>query len=323
MRAFQVTRPGGPEVLELIEVPVPTAGPGEVLLKVAAVGVNHHDVRERKRHDPAKPPEFPGLEASGTVAALGRGVTDWAVGDRVCALLNGHGYADYVAVPTEHCLTIPKGMSMAQAASLPETYFTVWSNVFDRAAIQPGESLLVHGGAGGIGVTAIQLARAFGNPVYATEGSDEKCAACVQLGAALAINYRSEDFVAAVRQATEGRGVDVILDIIGGGYIPRGLQALADDGRIVMLAFPGGPQATVDLRDMARRRLTLTGSALRPRPLAHKKAIATALRERVWPLFDQGKLKPIIEAVLPLEQAPQAHALMESGTHIGKIVLEV
>lgn len=323
MRAYRVTRPGGPEVLELVDVPVPQPGAGEVLLRISAVGVNHHDVRERKRHDPAKPPEFPGLEAAGEVVAVGDGVERIDVGKQVCALLNGSGYAEFVAVPEAHCLPIPRGMSLVEAASLPETYFTVWSNVFDRAAIRPGESLLVHGGAGGIGVTAIQLARAFDSPVFATEGSREKCEACLALGATRAINYRDEDFVAIVREVTDGRGVDVVLDIIGGDYIPRGLSALADDGRLVMLAFPGGPTATVDLREIARRRLTLTGSALRPRPLAHKRAIAQALEQHVWPLFESGRLRPIIEAVLPLHEAPRAHALMEQGAHVGKIVLEV
>jgi NADPH:quinone reductase len=323
MKAYRVTRPGGPEVLELVDLPRPQPARGELLLRVQAVGINHHDVRERKRHDPSHPPEYPGLEAAGEVAAVGEGVTGWKVGDPLCALLNGGGYAEYCTVPAEQCLPVPEGLSMTEAASIPETYFTVWSNVFQRGALVPGETLLVHGGAGGIGVTAIQLARAFGSTVVVTEGSDAKCAACVELGAALAINYREQDFVQAVRDFTGGRGVDVILDIVGGDYIPRGLQALADDGRIVMLAYPGGTKAELDLKEIGRRRLTVTGSALRPRPLAHKRQIGDELRTKVWPLFATGRLKPVIQAVIPFDRVADAHRMMEGAQHVGKIVLRL
>jgi putative PIG3 family NAD(P)H quinone oxidoreductase len=323
MRAYEITHPGGPEVLEIIDAAVPVAGPDEVLMKVAAVGINHHDVRERKRHDPSHAPERPGLEASGEVVAVGAGVTAWQVGDKVCALLNGGGYAEYCTVSAAQCLPVPAGLSMTEAASIPETYFTVWSNVFDRGGLSPGETLLAHGGAGGIGVTAIQLAKAFGNPVIVTAGSAEKCGACVELGATAAINHQQEDFVAATLRLTGGRGADVVLDIIGGDYIGRGLRALADDGRLVMLAFPGGSTVSLDLKEIARRRLTLSGSALRPRPLAHKQRIAQTLRARVWPLFVSGQLQPVVHAVLPFEEAAAAHRLMEASAHVGKIILKL
>ncbi len=325
MRAVAITASGGPEVLAMVSRPTPTPGAGEVLVKVAAAGINRPDILQRKGLYP--PPdgvtEIPGLEIAGTIVDAGPGTPMWRVGDRVCALVSGGGYAEYCVVPNGQCLPVPRGMDWAQAASLPETFFTVWSNVFDRAAIRPGESLLVQGGASGIGVCAIQLARALGHRVFATAGSVEKCLACERLGAERAINYKSEDFVAVTKALTEDRGVDVILDMVGGDYVARELRALADDGRLVFIAYLGGREAMVDIDQVLRRRLVLTGSALRPRPVEFKAAIARSLRARVWPLLEAGQIRAVVHATFPLEQAAQSHAMMEGGMHIGKIVLQV
>jgi NADPH2:quinone reductase len=324
MRAVEITHPGGPEVLKIGTRPVPKPGAGEVLIKVAAAGVNRPDTMQRAGNYPVPPgaSDIPGLELAGSVVALGEGVRDWRVGDMATALVQGGGYAEYCTAPAPQCLPIPKGMTPVEAASLPETFFTVWSNVFDRAALKPGESFLVQGGSSGIGVTAIQMVKAFGNTVYATAGSAEKCEACVKLGATRAINYKTEDFSAVIKEAT-GRGVNVILDMVGGDYLDRELKCLADDGRIVIIAFLGGSKATLYLNDILRRRLTVTGSALRPRSVEFKGAIARNLREKVWPLIESGKIKAIIHKTFPLAEAAKAHTLMESSAHIGKIVLTV
>jgi NADPH2:quinone reductase len=325
MRAVEITQPGGPEVLKIGTRPVPQPGPGEVLVKVAAAGVNRPDTMQRAGNYPVPPgaSDIPGLELAGSVVALGDGVKQLRVGDAVTALVAGGGYAEYCTAPVPQCLPIPKGMSPVEAASLPETVFTVWSNVFDRGRLAPGESFLVQGGSSGIGVTAIQMVKAFGNRVFATAGSAEKCDACVKLGAERGINYKTEDFSAVVREATDGKGVNVILDMVGGDYLDRELKCLADDGRIVIIAFLGGAKATVFLNDILRRRLTVTGSALRPRSVDFKGAIAKNLREKVWPLIESGKIKAIIHKTFPLAEASKAHALMESSAHIGKIVLTV
>ena len=325
MRAVEITQPGGPEVLRIGTRPVPQPKPGEVLIRVAAAGVNRPDTMQRAGNYPVPPgaSDIPGLELAGTIEALGEGVARWRVGDAVTALVQGGGYAEYCTAPAPQCLPIPKGMSPVEAASLPETFSTVWSNVFDRAGIKPGESFLVQGGSSGIGVAAIQIVKAFGHKVFATAGSAEKCAACVKLGADRAIDYKTEDFVAAVKEATAGRGVDVILDMVGGDYIDRELKCLADDGRIVIIAFLGGAKATLYLSDILRRRLTVTGSALRPRPVEFKGAIARNLREKVWPLLEAGRIKAVVYKTFPLAEAARAHALMESSEHIGKIVLTV
>jgi NADPH2:quinone reductase len=323
MRAVEISAPGAPEVLRPTQRPVPAPAAGEVLIEAAAAGVNRPDVLQRKGAY-APPPgasDLPGLEVAGRIVALGTGVADWKVGDEVCALVAGGGYAAYVAAPGVQCLPVPRGVSLVEAAGLPETFFTVWVNVFQRAGLKPGESLLVQGGASGIGVTAIQIARALGHRVFATAGSAEKCRKCEALGAELAINYREQDFVEEVRKATQGRGVDVILDMVGGDYVPRELAALADDGRISLIAIMGGSKATLDVGEILRRRLTITGSTLRPRPVAFKGAVARELREKVWPLVEAGQIRPVTYRTFPLEQAAQAHALMESGTHVGKILL--
>ncbi len=325
MRAVEISAPGGPEVLKPIRRPMPRLAPGDVLIEVHAAGVNRPDVLQRQGAYP--PPkdasDLPGLEVAGRIAAVADGVTGWSVGDAVCALANGGGYAEYCAAPSGQCLPMPHGLDFVQAASLPETCFTVWTNVFDRGLLEPGETFLVQGGTSGIGITAIQMVRAFGNRVFATAGSAEKCAACVELGAEIAINYRTEDFVEVVKQATGARGIDVILDMVGGDYVPRELKALAIDGRLVLIAFLGGAKATVNLADIMVRRLVLTGSTLRARTATVKADIARSLRDQVWPLIEAGKMRPVIHAVFPLDQAADAHALMESGTHIGKIVLAV
>jgi len=325
MRAIEITAPGKPEVLKPGTRPVPRPQPGEVLVRVAAAGVNRPDVLQRMGLYPVPPgaSDIPGLEIAGTVAAVGAGVTAWKPGDALCALVQGGGYAEYCTAPAAQCLPIPKGLSPVEAASLPETFFTVWSNVFDRARLAPAESLLVQGGSSGIGVTAIQMAKAFGHKVLATAGNPQKCAACEELGADRAINYKTEDFVAVAREATGGRGVDVILDMVGGEYVDRELKCLADDGRIVIIAMLGGAKSTVSLNEILRRRLVLTGSTLRPRPVEFKGAIARSLRERVWPHIESGRIRPVVFRIFPLDEAAQAHALMESGQHIGKIVLSV
>ncbi len=323
MRAVEIVKPGGPEVLKAVERALPTPKANEILVKVAAAGVNRPDVLQRTGNY-AVPPDasdLPGLEIAGEVVACGATVKRWKVGDKICALAHGGGYAEYCVVPEVQALPVPKGLSMAEAASLPETFFTVWSNVYDRAGLQPGEMLLVHGGSSGIGVTAIQLASAMGNRVIATAGSDEKCAACVQLGAVKAINYRTQDFEAEVKAATGGKGVDVILDMVGGDYVPKELKCLADEGRLVFIAFLRGPKTELDINEVMRRRLKLTGSTLRPRPIEFKGKIAASLREKVWPLIEAGKIKPVIYKTFKLEQAADAHRLMESSKHIGKLVL--
>ncbi|HQR51931.1 MAG TPA: NAD(P)H-quinone oxidoreductase [Burkholderiales bacterium] len=325
MRAVEISAPGGPEVLKPTRRPMPRPAPGDVLIEVFAAGVNRPDVLQRQGVYPPPPDasDLPGLEVAGRIAAVAEGVTGWGVGDAVCALANGGGYAEYCTVPAGQCLPMPHGLDFVQAASLPETCFTVWTNVFDRGRLEPGETFLVQGGTSGIGVTAIQMVRAFGNRVFATAGSAEKCAACVELGAEVAINYRTDDFVEVVKQATGGRGVDVILDMVGGDYVPRELKALANDGRLVLIAFLGGAKATVNLADIMVRRLVLTGSTLRARTAAVKANIARSLRDQVWPLIEAGKIRPVVHAVFPLDQAADAHALMESGAHVGKIVLAV
>jgi NADPH2:quinone reductase len=325
MRAVEITQHGGPEVLKIGTRPVPQPKPGEVLIKVAAAGVNRPDTMQRAGNYPVPPgaSDIPGLELAGSIVSLGEGVRDWRVGDSVTALVAGGGYAEYCTAPAPQCLPIPKGLTAVEAASLPETFFTVWSNVFDRGRLAPGESFLVQGGSSGIGVTAIQMVRAFGNRVFATAGSAGKCEACVKLGAERAINYKTEDFVAVIKEATGGKGVNVILDMVGGDYLDRELKCVADDGRIVIIAFLGGAKATVFLNDILRRRLTVTGSALRPRPVEFKGAIARNLREKVWPLIESGKIKPVVHETFPLAEASRAHALMESSAHIGKIVLTV
>jgi len=323
MRAVEIAKPGGPEVLTAVERPTPAPRAGEILVKVAAAGVNRPDVLQRMGNY-APPPDasdLPGLEVSGTVVACGDGVKQWKPGDRICALTHGGGYAEYCAVPAVQALPMPKGLSDVEAASLPETFFTVLNNVYDRAKLAPGESLLVQGGSSGIGVTAIQMALATGNRVLVTAGSDEKCAACVALGAEKAINYRTQDFVAEVQTATGGKGVNVILDMVGGDYVPRELKCLADEGRLVFIAFQRGMKTELDLNEVMRRRLMLTGSTLRPRTVEYKGYVAQNLRERIWPLVEAGKIKPQIFKTFPLAQAADAHRLMESSQHIGKIVL--
>lgn len=325
MLAIAIREPGAPEVLTPVECPAPAAGTGELLIRVEAAGVNRPDLLQR-RGLYAPPPgasPLPGLEVAGRVIGGDLAGTGWRVGDAVCALLAGGGYAEVCAAPVGQCLPMPKGLSFIEAASLPETFFTVWSNVFERGHLAAGETLLVQGGSSGIGVTAIQIAAALGHTVFATAGSDEKCRACEALGAAHAINYRSEDFVAQVRELTQGRGVDVVLDMVAGDYVAREIECLADDGRIVIIAVQGGTKAQIDAGAVLRRRLCITGSTLRPRPTAFKAAIAQALQERVWPLIEAGRIRPVIHQVLPLREAAAAHAALEEGGHVGKIVLAV
>ena len=326
MRAVEITAFGAPEVLRLGERPMPHAGEGEALIRVSASGINRPDVLQRLGHY-APPPgtsDLPGLEVAGVVeggdeVALSR--AGLKLGDRVCALVAGGGYAQWCVAPVEQCLPVPAGLSDIEAASLPETFFTVWSNVFDRGRLQPGETLLVQGGTSGIGVTAIQLARAWGATVIVTAGSDEKCAACLALGAHHAINYKSQDFVAEVARITAGKGVDVVLDMVAGDYVAREVECLAEDGRLVIIAVQGGVKSAFNAGLVLRRRLTITGSTLRPRPVAFKGAIARALRERVWPMIEEGKVRPVIHSTFEAADAAQAHALMESNQHTGKIVL--
>jgi NADPH2:quinone reductase len=325
MTAIGVKAPGGPEALAPETRPTPRPAPGEILVKVAAAGVNRPDVMQRKGLYPPPPgaSDIPGLEIAGEVVALGEGVTRHALGDRVCALVAGGGYAEYCVVHETNALRAPEGASMIEAAAIPETFFTVWTNVFERGRLQPGESFMVHGGTSGIGTTAIMLAKAFGSRVFATAGSDEKCEACRKLGADVAINYRTQDFVAEVKAATGKKGVDVILDMVGGDYIGRNYEAAAVEGRIVQIAFQGKSEATVDFRRIMLKRLTHTGSTLRSRSPAEKAAIADQLVARVWPLIAAGTVKPVIHATFPFREAAKAHALMESSQHIGKIVLTV
>ncbi|MRV75957.1 zinc-binding dehydrogenase [Duganella sp. FT92W] len=325
MRAIEITQPGGADVLQLCHRPVPVCGPGEVLIRVRAAGINRPDVFQRMGSY-APPPgasDIPGLEVAGEIAGGDLSGTPFRQGDLVCALTQGGGYAEYCTAPVRQVLPVPEGLSVLEAASLPETFFTVWSNVFDRAGLADGETLLVQGGTSGIGVTAIQLARALGHRVFATAGNDDKARACERLGAERGINYKTEDFAAVVKEATGGRGVDVILDMVGGDYLPREIACLADDGRIAIIALLGGAKGTLDMGQVLRRRLTVTGSTLRPRSVEFKGRIAAQLQARVWPLLQQGAIKPVIFKTFPLEQAAQAHALMESSAHIGKIMLAV
>lgn len=326
MRVVEISAFGKPEVLRLVERPQPLPGPGEVLIRVRASGVNRPDVLQRKGHYPPPPgaSDLPGLEVAGVIeggdaAALAE--AGFQVGDRVCALVAGGGYAEYCVAPVAQCLPVPEGLSDAEAASLPETFFTVWSNLFDRGRLQAGETLLVQGGTSGIGVTAIQLARAFGATVIATAGSAPKCQACLELGASHAIPYKEQDFAAECLRLTQGKGVDVILDIVAGDYVAREVECLAEDGRLLIIAVQGGTKSSFDASLVLRRRLVITGSTLRPRPVAFKGAIARALRERVWPLIAAGKIRPVVHRTFAAADAAQAHALMESNQHIGKIVL--
>ena len=326
MQAVEISAFGAPEVLRLTERPTPVAGVGELLIRVRASGVNRPDVLQRSGAYPPPPgaSDLPGLEVAGVVEsgdAAAMAESGFKVGDRVCALVAGGGYAELCVAPVGQCLTVPAGFDDVQAASLPETFFTVWSNVFDRARLQPGETLLIQGGTSGIGVTAIQLAKALGARVIATAGSDEKCAACLALGADHAINYKTQDFAAVARELTDGQGVNVVLDMVAGSYVAREIECLAEDGRLVIIAVQGGVKAEFNAGLVLRRRLVITGSTLRPRPVAFKAAIAAALRDKVWPLLELGRIKPVIHSVFEASQAAQAHALMETNQHIGKIVL--
>jgi putative PIG3 family NAD(P)H quinone oxidoreductase len=323
MTAVEIGEPGPPEVLRAVPRPVPQPGPGEVLIHVAAAGVNRPDILQRKGLYPPPPgiTDIPGLEVAGEVVRLGEGVREPALGARVCALVAGGGYAQYVSAPAVQCLPVPPPLTLEEAAALPETFFTVWHNVFERARLAHGETLLVHGGSSGIGTTAILLGKAFGARVLVTAGSAQKCAACLGLGADVAINYHESDFVAATLRATDGRGADVILDMVGGDYLPRNVTAAALEGRIALIATQGGAKSELDLRPLLGKRLTITASGLRLQPIANKGRIAAALRQNVWPLFASRGLKPVIHARFPLADAAEAHRLMESGAHIGKIVL--
>ena len=322
MRAIEITQPGGPDVLQLTERAMPEPRADEVVLKVAYAGVNRPDALQRAGlyNPPPTASDLPGLEAAGEIVAKGASVTDWEIGDRVCGLLPGGGYAEFVATPAAHCLPIPEGLSLKQAACLPETFFTVWTNVFMRGRLEAGERFLVHGGSSGIGTTAIQLARHFGARVFATAGSDDKCQACVNLGAERAINYRDEDYVEVMR--AEG-GANLILDMVGGPYLPRNLKSLAEDGRLVQIAFLQGRKVEVNFAPLMMRRLTITGSTLRPQSDAAKAKIARALHAHVWPLLAAGTVAPVMDSTFPLADAAAAHSRMESSGHIGKIVLEV
>jgi NADPH2:quinone reductase len=319
VKAVEISQPGGPEVLKLAQRPAPEPKPDEILIKVAAAGVNRPDILQRIGRYPVPPDasDLPGLEVAGTVEKIGASVSRYRPGDAVCALVHGGGYAEYCVAPEVQALPVPKGVSLIEAASLPETFFTVWSNVYDRGRLAPGETLLVQGGSSGIGVTAIQMAAATGNTVFATAGSDEKCAACERLGAKKAFNYKTEDW------SKELKGINVILDMVGGDYVPKELKCLADDGRLVFIAYLRGPKTELDIDAVMRRRLTVTGSTLRPRPVAFKGAIARSLREKIWPLIEAGRIKPQVFKTFALADAAEAHRLMESSQHIGKIVLTV
>ena len=325
MDAIEICEPGGPEMLVPATRPVPEPVAGQVLVRVAAAGINFPDVMQRRGHYPPPPgaSDIPGLEIAGTVAALGDGVSEFAVGDEICALVAGGGYAAFCTAPVPQCLPIPRGFDMVTAAAIPETFFTVWTNLFDRGRLKAGEIVLIHGGSGGIGSAAIMVAHAMGARVFATARTDEKCAVCRDIGAERAINYADEDFVEIVQEATDKRGVDLIIDIVGGDYTVRNLSALAMEGRLVQVAVQGGGNPEVPLFIIMQKRITLTGSTLRARAVAEKGAIADALLENIWPKFESGEIKPLIHATLPLPQAADAHALMESSVHIGKIVLTV
>ncbi|SCW85638.1 NAD(P)H-quinone oxidoreductase [Ancylobacter rudongensis] len=325
MTAIGLPTPGGPEALVPEQRPVPVPGAGEILVKVAAAGVNRPDVMQRKGLYPPPPgaPDIPGLEISGEVVALGAGVTRWQLGDKVCALVSGGGYAQYCLADEGSALPVPAGLSMVEAAALPETFFTVWTNVFDLAGLKVGERFLVHGGTSGIGTTAIQLAKAFGATVFTTAGSPEKCEVCRQLGADVAIDYKTEDFVAVVKEKAGGKGVNVILDMVGGSYIARNYEAAAPQARLVQIAFMEGSKVQIDFMRLMLKRLSHMGSTLRSRPKAEKAAIAASLVEKVWPLIEAGTVKPVLDQTFPLEKASEAHARMETSAHIGKIMLSV
>ena len=325
MRFIHISEYGGPEVLEIKEREMPAPGKGEVLIKVHAAGVNRPDVMQRQGLYPPPPGASPilGLEVAGEVTAIGDDSSGWSVSDRVCALTNGGGYAEYVTVPAGQCLPVPAGLPIEEAAALPETFFTVWVNVFDRARLKPGERLLVHGGSSGIGTTAIQMAKSLGSEVYTTAGSSEKCAACRRLGADVAVNYHEQDYVKVLKAATKGQGVDVILDIVGGNYVARNLELAAKDGRIVSLSFIKGSRVEIDMMPVLLKRLIITGSTLRPRSVETKASIAENLRTQIWPLIENEKIKPVIAARFLLADAAEAHKLIESSKHIGKIILTV
>jgi len=325
MTAIEITAPGGPEVLKPTTRPLPVPKPGEILIKVAAAGVNRPDVAQRAGSYPPPPgaSDLPGLEVAGEVVAVAADVTDWKVGDRACALTSGGGYAEYCVAPGSQALPIPKGLSLTEAAALPETFFTVWTNIFDRAGLKAGEKFLVHGGSSGIGTAAIQMAAAMGAEVYATAGSAEKCAACEKLGAKRAINYRTEDFFAVMREITDKKGVDVILDMVGGDYIQKDILLLAPEGRLALIAFLGGSKAEVDFVRVLMNRLRIVGSTLRPQSVAAKAVMAQGLRQNIWPLIEAGRIKPVIDSTYPMADAAKAHARMETSAHIGKIVLTV
>jgi NADPH2:quinone reductase len=323
MIAIAISHPGGPEVLRPVELPEPRPGAGEVSIRVAAAGVNRPDLMQREGKYPPPPgaSDIPGLEVAGTVVARGAGVERWREGDEVCALVAGGGYAEYCVAPEKQCLPVPAGLDPVSAGAIPETFFTVWTNVFERGHLREGETFLVHGGSGGIGTTAIQMVRAFGARVFATAGSLEKCKACEQLGAECAVNYRDEDFVSVLMALTNGRGVDVILDMVGGDYFGRNVDLLAVEGRLLQIAMLHGPKAELNLVRLLRQRLTITGSTLRSRTVEEKGQIAGALERSVWPLVEAGKIRPVLHARFPLARAADAHRMMESGIHIGKIVL--
>ncbi len=325
MRFIDISEHGGPEVMEIREGEAPDPGKGEVLIRVHAAGVNRPDVMQRQGLYPPPPGASPilGLEVSGEVVAVGNDVSAWSVSDRVCALTNGGGYAEYVAVPAGQCLPLPAGLSMEEAAALPETFFTVWTNVFDRAMLKPGERFLVHGGSSGIGTTAIQMAKVLGSKVFTTAGSAEKCAVCRRLGADVAVNYTEQDYVKVINEAADGQGVDVILDMVGGDYLARNLELAAIDGRIVSISFLKGSQVEIDMMQVLRKRLIITGSTLRPRTAEAKADIAQKLRAQIWPLIESKEIKPLIAARFPLMDAAESHKLMESSKHIGKIILMV
>jgi len=325
MIAIEIRAPGGPDVLVPVERPRPSPSAGEVLIKVAAAGVNRPDVFQRRGRYPPPPgaSDIPGLEVSGIVESPGAGVENFHAGDAVCALVAGGGYAEYCVAPAPQCLPAPRGLDLVTAAGIPETFFTVWTNVFERGRLSASESLLVHGGSSGIGTTAIQLARARGSRVFATAGSPDKCAACERLGAERAIDYRREDFVAVIRELTGGRGVDVVLDMVGGDYFARNIEALAVEGRLVEIATLQGVTAELNIQTIMQRRLTITGSTLRARPVAEKGAIARAVHEHVWPLIESGAVRPIVHATFPLRDAAEAHRVMESSAHIGKLLLTI
>jgi putative PIG3 family NAD(P)H quinone oxidoreductase len=325
MIAIEIRAPGSPEVLQPVERPTPSIGTGEVLIKVAAAGVNRPDVMQRQGHypPPAGASDIPGLEVAGEIVAVGPDASPWQLGDRVCALVAGGGYAEFCAAPAPQCLPFPRGFDAIHAAAIPETFLTVWTNVFERGRLAAGESILIHGGSSGIGTTAIQLAHAFGARVLTTAGSREKCQVCTALGADVAINYRDVDFVEAVREATGGRGVNVVLDMVGGEYLQRDIDCLAMDGRLVQIGLLGGARAQINTLPILQRRLWITGSTLRARSIAEKAAIGRAVHEQVWPLLETGRVKVLVHATFPLRDAAEAHRVMESSTHVGKLVLTV